>query len=193
MAVGKPEELCMRSTVGAVRRTAIRRGLCCVFVAVGLGGAAAALPALPALQLPSAGAATDPCAASEIARTIGIVSLNTGNYLDSHPATNAALSSAAKQDPQQALATLKTYFDANPQAGRDMSGLQQPLQVLSSECKLPISPAQALQLLQGAQQSGGLPGGLTLPGGAASPLGAGSAATSPAASPAPSQAPVWMR
>jgi hemophore len=154
----------MTSIAWTVRRPAVRRILFGVFATA---GAAAAV-----LTLPSATAATDPCAASEIARAIGTVSTNTGNYLDSHPDTNAALSSAAKQDPQQAVATLKTYFDANPQVGKDMSGLQQPLQTLSGQCKLPISPLQALQLLQGMQQGGGLPGLGALPGGAASPLGA---------------------
>jgi heme-binding protein len=37
-----------------------------------------------------------------------------------------------------------------------MSTLQQPLQTLSSQCKLPLSGPQALQLLQG-MQGGGLP------------------------------------
>ncbi|MBV8929452.1 MAG: hemophore [Mycobacteriaceae bacterium] len=152
----------MTSTAWTLRRSTIRRSLCVVFA----GGAAAAV-----LALPAATAATDPCAASAIARTIGTVSNNAGSYLDAHPQTDAALTAAAKQDPQQALATLKTYFDANPQAGKDMSALQQPLQTLGTQCKLPISAPQALQLMQG-MQGAQLPGGVTLPGGQPSPLGA---------------------
>jgi heme-binding protein len=146
-------------------RTTLRRSLYGVFATCALAGAAAA-----AVVLPSATAATDPCAASEIARTIGSVSTNTGTYLDSHPATNTALTSAAQQLPQQALTTLKTYFDANPQAGKDIQTIQQPLQNLATQCKLPISIPQALQLMQ-AMGQGQLPGGLGLPGGTPSPLG----------------------
>jgi hemophore len=144
-----PKESSMTTSAWTVRRSTMRRSLHCVFA----GGIAAA-----ALALPSATAATDPCAASEIARTIGTVSNNTGSYLDAHPETNAALTSAAKQQPQQALASLKAYFDANPLVAKDMSGLQQPLQTLSSQCRLPLSGPQALQLLQGVQRGGGLPG-----------------------------------
>jgi heme-binding protein len=156
-------------------RTSLRRSLYGVFATCALAGAAAAI------ALPSSTAATDPCAASEIARTIGSVSTNTGNYLDSHPATNAALTGAAQQQPQQALTTLKTYFDANPAAGKDIQTIQQPLQNLATQCKLPISIPQALQLIQGVGQGGQLPGGLGLPGGTPSPLGnAAPGATTPA-------------
>ena len=140
----------------SMSRAALRRSLYWVLGTGMLGGVAAVV-----LTLPSATAASDPCAASEIARTIGSVSTSTGGYLDAHPATNAALTSASQQQPAQALATLKSYFDANPQAGKDLGSLQQPLQNLAGQCKLPISIPQALQLIQGGQ----LPGGLTLPGG----------------------------
>ena len=61
----------------------------------------------------------------------------------------------------QSLGALKTYFDANPQVGKDMQQLQQPLVNLSTRCKLPISLPQLMGLMQAAQQQGGaLPGGL---------------------------------
>jgi hemophore len=183
----------------AVSRT--RWGLFGVLTICALGGAAALL------ALPSAIAAQDPCAASEIARTIGSVSTNTGNYLDSHPETNAAMTGAAQQQPPQALVALKTYFDANPQAGKDIQTLQQPLVSLSTQCKLPITLPQVLQMMQGmqAQPPGALsqlPGGASLPGGAlpggapsplggvpsllggaASPMSAGSGGTATPAAP----------
>jgi hemophore len=139
-----------------------RRALYAVFAATLAGGAAAAAMAIP--SAPSATAADDPCAASSIARTIGSVATNTGNYLDSHPQTNNALTNAAQQQGPQALPGLKSYFDANPQAGKDLQGLQQPLQDLTGKCKLPITIPQVLQMMQAAQ-SGQLPG-------AASALGA---------------------
>jgi hemophore len=111
---------------------------------------------------PSATAAADPCAASEVARTLGSVATSTGNYLDSHPETNAALTTISQQQGgPQSLGALKTYFDANPQAAKDMQALQAPLQGLSARCRLPLTVPQVLGLLQGAQsQAGSLPGGL---------------------------------
>jgi heme-binding protein len=131
--------------------TALRRALCAVFAASAAGGAAVA-----ALTVPSATAATDPCAASELARTIGSVATSMGNYLDSHPQTNQALTMISQQPAgPQSLGTVKSYFDANPQAAKDMQQLQQPLVSLSTRCKLPISLPQLMGLMQAAQQQGG--------------------------------------
>ncbi|MBV9514361.1 MAG: hemophore [Mycobacteriaceae bacterium] len=132
----------------AVTTPAVRRVLSGVFATCLVGGAAMAIP--------SATAANDPCAASEIARTIGSVATNTGNYLDAHPETNSALTAAAAQPGPQALAALKTYFDSNAQASKDLQGLQQPLQSLSGRCKLPITLPQILQFMQAAQNGQGV-------------------------------------
>ena len=91
---------------------------------------------------------------------------STGNYLETHPQTNQALTTISQQQGgPQSLAALKTYFDANPQVSKDLQQLQSPLTDLS-RCKLPITVPQILGLLQAAQQGGGLPGGLpgSLPG-----------------------------
>jgi heme-binding protein len=136
---------------------ALRRGLCTAFA----GGAMVAALSLPALMAgPSATAAPDPCAASEVARTVGKVAANTGSYLDSHPETNQALTTISQQPAgPQSLAALKSYFDANPEVAKDMQQLQQPLISLSSRCKLPITVPQLLGLVQQAQSQGGaLPG-----------------------------------
>jgi hemophore len=135
----------------------LRRGLFAVFAATAAGGAVAA-----AVTVPSATAATDPCAASELARTIGSVATSTGTYLDAHPQTNQALTTISQQQAgPQSLAAMKSYFDANPQVGKDMQQLQQPLVGLSSRCSLPISLPQLMGLMQAAQQQGGaLPGSL---------------------------------
>jgi len=118
-----------------------------------------------------AAAAPDPCAASSIAKTIGNVATNTGVYLDAHPDTNSALTAiAAQQAGPQSVAMLKTYFDANPQAGKDLQSIQQPISVLTMRCNLPISLPQLLGLLQSAQGAG-----------------AGAPATGPATAPAPAQ------
>jgi heme-binding protein len=139
---------------------ALRRSLCAMFAASAVGGAGMA--ALMGSTVPSATAATDPCAASELARTIGSVATSTGTYLDSHPETNQALTSISQQQAgPQSLGAVKTYFDANPQVAKDMQQLQQPLATLSARCKLPISLPQLMGLMQAAQQQGGaLPGSL---------------------------------
>jgi hemophore len=135
----------MRPTTGA-----LRRGLYAVFAAVSVGGAAVVAMAVPAGPLaPSATAATDPCAASEVAKTLGSVATSTGYYLDAHPQTNQALTTISAQQPgPQSLGALKNYFDANPQAAKDMQQLQQPLVSLSSRCKLPLTLPQLMGLMQ---------------------------------------------
>jgi hemophore len=153
----------MKTTTGLTTK-ALRRSLCAVFAASAAGGASVA--ALMGSPVPSATAAPDPCAASEVARTVGSVAISTGNYLDSHPQTNQALTTISQQQAgPQSLGTLKAYFDANPQVGKDMQQLQQPLVSLSGRCKLPITIPALMTLMQAAQQQGtsqptSLPGGL---------------------------------
>ena len=146
--------------------TTLRRGLGAAFAACALGGAMAIATTLPGT--PSATAAQDPCAASEVAKTIGSVANSTSAYLDAHPATNQALTTISKQQAgPQSLAAVKSYFDANPQAAKDMQQLQNPLMSLSSRCQLPLTLPQLMGLMQTAQtQAGSLPGGLpaALPG-----------------------------
>jgi len=142
----------------------LRRTLGTVFVATAVGGAATA-----ALLGPSATAATDPCAASEVARTVGKVATDTGDYLDENPQANQALTTISKQQAGPAtLASIKTYLDANPQVAKDLQRLQQPLTALGTKCQLPVTLPQLLGLVQAAQQqgtaaAGSLPGGLTSP------------------------------
>jgi hemophore len=148
----------MTSSFGLTTK-ALRRSLYAVLGASAGGGAIVA-----ALAVPSATAAPDPCAASQVAKTVGAVATNTGAYLDSHPETNQALTTISQQQAgPQSLAALKTYFDANPQVAKDMQQLQQPLVSLSGRCKLPITVPQLMGLMQSAQQQGALPG--SLPGG----------------------------
>src|SRR5438034_5733319 len=126
---------------------ALRCSLAAVFAASAVGGAA-----VSALAVPSATAASDPCAASELAKTVGSVATSTGNYLDAHPQTNQALTTISQQQAgPQSLGAIKSYFDANPQVAKDMQTLQQPLANLSTRCKLPISLPQLMGLIQAAQ------------------------------------------
>jgi heme-binding protein len=146
----------------------------------GLIGAAVPGAAVAVLAGPAATGANDPCAASEVARTIGSVSKSMGDYLDSHPETNQTMTTMLQQQAgPQSLTSLKSYFEANPKVAGDMTSLAQPLTNLSMQCKLPVTIPQAMGLMQQAQ---GAPGGLpALPGNpGALPLG-GAAGTPPAA------------
>jgi heme-binding protein len=162
---------------------ALRRSLYAVFAASAVGGATVA-----ALAVPSATAATDPCAASELARTIGSVATSMGTYLDSHPQTNQALTTISQQQAgPQSLGAVKTYFDTNPQVAKDMQQLQQPLVNLSTRCKLPVSLPQLMGLMQAAQQQGdALPGGL--PGALQTAQTVGAPGAASPASPSPASA-----
>ncbi|ORW25291.1 hemophore [Mycobacterium palustre] len=132
----------------------------------GLIAAAAPAAAFAVLAGPPATGANDPCSASEVARTIGSVSKSMGDYLDSHPQTNQAMTTMLQQQAgPQSLTGLKSYFEANPKVAGDMTSMAQPLTNLSMQCKLPITIPQAMGLMQQAQgAAGGLP---ALPGGAA--------------------------
>jgi hemophore len=170
-----------------------RRGLLGVFAVTAAGGVVvAALAVSGGLSTPAATAASDPCAASEVAKTLGSVATSTGAYLDSHPQTNTALTTISKQQAGPAsLAALKTYFDANPQAGKDIQQLQQPLVALSSRCNLPLTLPQLMGLMQGAQSQAGALQGATpgsLPAGLPSVQKVGVPGAVAPASPAPSSA-----
>jgi heme-binding protein len=143
---------------------------------------AAAVPgtAVAVLAGPPATGANDPCAASEVARTIGSVSKSMGDYLDSHPETNQTMTTMLQQQAgPQSLTSLKSYFEANPKVVGDMTSIAQPLTNLSMQCKLPVTVPQAMGLMQQAQgAAGGLP---ALPGNAAGtvPPAAGGALPGP--------------
>jgi heme-binding protein len=159
-----------------------RRRLFAGLIAGTLPGAAIAL-----LAGPPATGANDPCAASEIARTIGSVSKSMGDYLDSHPGTNQTMTAMLQQQAgPQSLTSLKSYFEANPKVAGDMTSIAQPLTNLSMQCKLPISIPQAMGLMQQAQGAGGLPGvPPALPGAAPGTLPLGGTPGTPPAATAP--------
>jgi heme-binding protein len=157
----------------------LRRRLLGALTVTGLGGATAVV----LLSAPAAVGASDPCAASEMARTISNVARSAGDYLDGHPETNQAMTSALLQQPAGSLTvdSLRTYFAANPKAASDLQTIASPLTGLSSKCQTPlISLPQVLGFAQSAQ--GGLPGaGAAAPAisGAQGALPQGGAAATP--------------
>jgi heme-binding protein len=142
----------MRTGIASTRRK----------IVAGLIGAAVSGVAISTLAEAPARSAPDPCAASEVARTIGSVAKSTGDYLDSHPETNQAMTAALQQPAgPQSLGSLKSYLEAHPKVAVDLQGIAQPMTKLSDQCKLPISLPQALSLAQAAQ--GATQGGAGLP------------------------------
>lgn len=94
----------------------------------------------------------DPCAASEVARTVGSVAKSMGDYLDSHPETNQVMTAVLQQQVGPgSVASLKAHFEANPKVASDLHALSQPLTDLSTRCSLPISGLQAIGLMQAVQ------------------------------------------
>jgi len=167
----------------------VRAGRCGLLSLIAVGGAAAAVSSSSAVAAP------DPCAASQIARTVGVVATNTGTYLDTHPQTNQALTTISQQQAgPQTLVALKGYFDANPQAGRDLQAIQQPLTDLSTQCKMPVSLPQLLGLLQGAQSAGNATPAQAVGGrGPASATTTSAVAVPAASAPLPGPAPYTAR
>ncbi|HZC54340.1 MAG TPA: hemophore [Mycobacterium sp.] len=136
--------------MGRATRTGRRR------LVAGLLAAAVPCAAAAVLAGPPATGANDPCAASEVARTIGSVSKSMGDYLDAHPETNQAMTTMLQQQAgPQSLNSMKSYFEANPKVAGDMTSLAQPLTNISTQCKLPITIPQAMGLMQQAQGAGG--------------------------------------
>jgi hemophore len=137
-----------------------RRSLFAAFAVCAAGGVTVFALTVP--PSPSATAAPDPCAASQVAKTVGSVANSTGAYLDSHPQTNQALTTISQQQGgPQSLVALKSYMDANPQVAKDLQTLQRPLTDLAGQCQLPITIPQVLGLMQNAQQGAqnvGVPG-----------------------------------
>ena len=165
------------------RTASTRRRIVAGLIAAAVPGAALAATAV--LAGPPATGSKDPCAASEVARTIGSVSKSMGDYLDAHPETNQTMTSMLQQQAgPQSLTGMKSYFEANPKVAGDMTSIAAPLTTLSTQCKLPITLPQALGLMQQAQgATGGLP---ALPGGvspAIPAVPAPPAVTSPLAGP----------
>lgn len=126
-------------------------GLFGVLAATAIGGAVTAA----LLVVPSATAAKDPCAASEVSRTVGKVTYSAGDYLDSHPQTNQAVTRVLQQPPtQQSIGRLNDYFKANPKAAADIEKITEPLDEVAAQCKLALNLPQMLGLLQAIQGRG---------------------------------------
>lgn len=121
----------------------LRRNVVGVFAAGVLGAAVAATIAAPA-----ANADAGPCTAAGLSNTVSGVTAAAGQYLDSHPDANDAITAAGSQTPQKAEADLRAYFVSHPQQYNDLRAIARPLADLRGSCNTNVNGAQVAALLQ---------------------------------------------
>lgn len=107
-----------------------RRGIVGICASGLLGGVAAAV-----IAAPTASAAPD-CSASGVANTVSMATGAAKSYLDTHPGANQAVSTAMTQPRDQAAATLRGYFTANPQEYYDLRGILSPIGDAQRTCNV---------------------------------------------------------
>ena len=100
------------------------------------------------IALPTAGAQPGQCTAAGLAHTISGVTGRAGDYLDSNPDANQAITGAGSETPDQAQANLRGYFASHMKEYNDLKGLAQPLTDLRTSCNQNVSAAQIAALLQ---------------------------------------------
>ncbi len=100
-----------------------------------LGGLAVATIAAPTAMATPAG-----CSASEVSGTVSSATGSAQAYLASHPGANAAVTTAFSQPRDQAAATLRGYFTANPGEYNDLRGILSPIGDKQSQCNVAVLP-----------------------------------------------------
>ena len=98
--------------------------------------------ALATIAAPSATAAPDPCSASELSGTVSSATGSARTYLAGHPGANAAVTTAFSQPRDQAAATLRGYFTANPAEYYDLRGILAPIGDKQSQCNVAVLPPE---------------------------------------------------
>lgn len=105
----------------------LRRGVSGVFASCVLGGIATVGIAAPANAAPG-------CTASQATGTISSVSGAASQFLAAHPGADQALTNAASQSPDDARASVRGYFTANPGEYLELKGITAPLVDLQKQC-----------------------------------------------------------
>lgn len=113
----------------AVRRT--------VAGIVGAGAMICGGTALAGAEPPPAPPAPPPpgCTAGDLAGVAAGVASSTSAYLFTHADVNDFLTGLHGRPDDEVRADLQTYFDANPQARGDLTGIRQPLVDLRNRCE----------------------------------------------------------
>jgi hemophore-related protein len=100
-----------------------------------LGGVAAAT-----IGAPTAAAAPEACTASGVSNTVSTTLGSARAYLDNHPGANQAVGAAFSQPRDQAAATLRGYFTANPQEYYELRGILAPIGDTQRQCNVSVLP-----------------------------------------------------
>jgi heme-binding protein len=113
-----------------------------------VGGIAAATISAPI-------ALAAPCSASGATATISSVSGAASQFLTAHPGADQALTNAATQTPDEARASVRAYFTANPGEYLELKGITRPLVDLQNQCGVNgLGGADLLQAFNEFQNGG---------------------------------------
>ncbi len=113
----------------------VRRSVAGVCASGLFGGLAVAI-----IAAPTASAAPDQCSASALADTVSSTTGSARSYLDAHPGANQAVTTAFSQPRDQAAATLRGYFTANPGEYYDLRGILAPIGDAQRQCNVTVLP-----------------------------------------------------
>ena len=107
---------------------------------IGLGALVGGF-ALAGFVAPAAIAAPD-CSPANVDSTSKTVMGQMQAYMNSHPAGNKMLMTAALQPRPQAAATIAAYANSNPQEYSEFKSILAPLGALQNQCGVQVVPAQ---------------------------------------------------
>ncbi|WP_313676116.1 hemophore-related protein [Mycolicibacterium sp.] len=97
--------------------------------------------ALAGLAAPMASAAPD-CSQAGIDSAVSTATQQARAYLNSNPAANKILMTAALQPQTEAAATISAYANSNPQEYADFKAILTPLSSLQNQCGVQVIPAE---------------------------------------------------
>ena len=120
-------------------------GLAARFASGGIAaGAAVVATVLFGCSTASADPAPPPgCSAADLAGVAAGVASATSAYLFTHPDVNDFLTSLHGRPDDQVHSDLQSYYDGNPQARADLTGIRQPLVDLRNRCDWEGGPGGA--------------------------------------------------
>jgi len=88
------------------------------------------------------------CTAAGLASTVSSVTAAAGQYLDGHPEANDALTQAGSQAPEEAKASLRSYFMGHSDQYFALQNIARPLSDLRAQCNSDVGLTQIAALLQ---------------------------------------------
>jgi len=89
---------------------------------------------------PAASAVPVDCSQQSIQGTVGSVTSVAGDYLAAHPGANQVVMAAYGQSPNDAAASIRSYFTTNPSEYNDLRGILAPIGETQRQCNVPVLP-----------------------------------------------------